>query len=220
MNAQTIDKDFYEKKWESVNDWSREKSPYLKKSVGIEGEIALKWAKKYVKLGKVIDIGCGGGRNAILFSLNGFDSIGIDFSANAIKLAKQLAKEKESKAKFFKKSILDNCDLGIFDLALDFGCFHHLRKNQWKKYINNISKIIKPKGHYILYTFSKESKETGNYKKGKDYSIRNGHYNHYFSIDELISIFCNNFKIIKSKTIKEKGRLLAFNILLFQKLSI
>jgi len=217
MDAKNIDKDFYEKKWESVKDWIKEKSPYLKKDAGIEGEIALDWAKKYVKSGKVIDIGCGGGRNAILFSLNGFDSIGIDFSANAIKLAKQLAEERESKSEFFKKNILTDLDLGKFDLALDFGCFHHLRKTQWKKYINNISCLINPKKYYILYTFSKDSKETGNYKKGKDYSIRNGHYNHYFSIDELKEIFGKNFKLIKSKIIKEKGRLLAFNLLLFSK---
>lgn len=218
MNAKIIDKRFYEKKWMSIGEWENQKSPYLKKNPGIEAFIALKWVKKYLKSGKLLDVGCGGGRNSILFSKNGFQATGIDFSKKAIKLANILKKEEKCNADFIEKSILDEfSEENFFDLIIDFGCFHHLRKNQWNKYLKNVKKLLKPKSYYLLYCFSKESKETINYKKGKDYSYKNHHYNHYFSLTDLNNVFKKNFSIIKHKIIKEKNRLLAFNMLLMQK---
>jgi cyclopropane fatty-acyl-phospholipid synthase-like methyltransferase len=114
--------------------------------------------------------------------------------------------------------VLDlNFDNNYFDLAMDFGCFHHLRKNQWNKYIKNLMKITKTNSYYLLYCFSKESKETGNYKIGKDYSYHNHHYNHYFNMNDLKQIFEKNFKIIKKAIISEKNRLLKFNLVLMKK---
>ncbi|MDD4353059.1 MAG: class I SAM-dependent methyltransferase [Candidatus Nanoarchaeia archaeon] len=219
MKAEIIDKRFYEKKWMSIGKWDKQKAPYLKKTADIEGLIALDWIKSYLSLGRILDIGCGAGRNSILFSKNGFDVYGFDFSKKAIDLAEILKIEEKCDAKFSVQSVLElKFENNFFDAIFDFGCFHHLRKNQWNKYLKNILKVLKPKGYYLIYCFSKESEETGNHKASRDYSYRNHHYNHYFDLDELKKIFSNNFKIIKSKIIKEKGRLLAFNIVLFQKI--
>ncbi|MDD5499355.1 MAG: methyltransferase domain-containing protein [Candidatus Nanoarchaeia archaeon] len=219
MNPESNDKELNEKKWMSIKDWKSQKAPYFKKNPGIEGMIALEWAKKAIAKGKVLDIGCGAGRNSILFAKNGFKVIGIDFSKTAIKLANILRQEEKSKADFKVQSALNlTFKENYFDLIMDFGCFHHLRKNQWSKYEMQVLRALKPKAHFILYCFSKESKETGNYSKGKDYSIRNKAYNRYFSQKDLQEIFGKRFKIIKKKTIKEKGRLLAFNLALMQRI--
>jgi ubiquinone/menaquinone biosynthesis C-methylase UbiE len=218
MNSELVDKRFYEKKWMSVGGWVRQRSPYLKKSADVEADIALKWAKEYVKSGKVLDIGCGAGRNSILFSKNNFEAYGIDFSAKAINLANILNSEEKSSAKFSIQSALDlKFENNFFDLAMDFGCFHHLRKKQWPKYLKNVLRVLKKKSYYLIYCFSNESMETGNYKLGKNFSYHNHHYNHYFNLEELKQIFGKNFKLIKHEIIKEKGRFLAFNIILFQK---
>jgi cyclopropane fatty-acyl-phospholipid synthase-like methyltransferase len=218
MKAEIIDKRFYEKKWMSIGKWNNQKAPYLKKSVDIEALIALKFVKYYLKTGKVLDIGCGAGRNSILFSKNNFDVYGADFSTKAINLANILNIEEKSNINFSVQSALDlKYKSDFFDLVMDFGCFHHLRKKQWKIYIKNILRVLKSKSYYLLYCFSKESKETINYKKGKNFSYNNYHYNYYFNLNELKEIFGKNFKIIKYKIIKEKSRLLAFNIILFQR---
>ena len=219
MDPESVDKRFYEKKWMSIGNWNKERAPYLKKSAGIEGLIALKWAKEVLKNGKVLDLGCGAGRNSVLFAKNGFKVRGVDFSSKAIKLANLLKAENKSFAKFSVQSALE-LDLpnNSFDLVLDFGCFHHFRKNQWHKYLKNVLKVLKEKSYYLLYCFSKESGITGNYDKIKDYSYRNHHYNHYFSLEEINSFFSKNFKIIKKSVIKQKTRVLAFNIILMQRL--
>lgn len=217
MDAKSISQELNESKWQKIGEWERQKAPYFKKEAGIEAKIALEWMKNKKSSKKLLDIGCGAGRNSILFSKNGFECLGIDFSKTAIKLAKILAKEEKSKAKF---KCIDFFDLNLpskekFDLAMDFGCFHHLKKSQWKEYKKKLLGILNPNAHFLLYCFSKESKETGNYKKGKDYSLRKGAYNRYFSINGAKEAFSPEFKAIKAKTIKEKGRLLAFNIILF-----
>ena len=219
MNAETNDKRFYEKKWMSLGNWERQKAPYLKKSAGVEGKTALNWIKPLLKSGKVLDIGCGAGRNSVLFSKYGFHAYGVDFSSKAIKLAKILNIEEKTSALFSVQSALElKFENDYFDLAMDYGCFHHLRKNQWKNYIKNLLGVLKPKAYYLLYCFSKESEETGNYKSGKNYSYRNHHYNHYFSLGELKETFCKNFRIIRHAIIRENNRLLAFNLALFERI--
>jgi len=219
MNTSKTDERFYEKKWMNIKDWKNEKGPYLKKTPDIEGEIILEFLKKNLeKKSKILDIGCGGGRNTILFQKNGFNSTGIDISENAIKLAKQLNKENNTNCIFEKQNILETKYKNEFDTIIDIGCFHHLRKNQWNNYRNKIQESLKQNGFFILYTFSNESEETFNHKKGKNWSYHNHHYNHYFSKKELEQIFDKKFKLIKFQKIEEKGRQLVFNLLFMKKL--
>lgn len=218
MIPELVDKRFYEKKWMSIGKWERQKAPYLKKSIDIEGKLALDWIKSIIKTGKVLDLGCGAGRNSILFSKANYDVYGVDFSAKAINLANILNLEEKCRVKFSAQSAMDlKFESNFFDLVMDYGCFHHLRKNQWIKYLNNVLRVLKKDSYYLLYCFSKDSEETGNYKKGKDYSYYNHHYNHYFSIDEINKIFEKKFKIIKKIIISEENRLLKFNLVLMQK---
>lgn len=52
------------------------------------------------KIKKVLDLGCGSGRHTILLSKEGFNLTGIDFSKEAIKLARLWAKKENVKSKF------------------------------------------------------------------------------------------------------------------------
>jgi cyclopropane fatty-acyl-phospholipid synthase-like methyltransferase len=208
-------KEFNEAKWEKIGDWECERAPFYKRTPSVEASIGLKWVKELLKSGKVLDLGCGGGRNSKLFQDNGFTVVGVDYSESAIKLAKKLC----NKCNFIVNDVLELNYENRFDLILDFGCFHHMSKKYWSKYLQMIIKGLKPNSYYLLYTYSTKSSETFNYKPGgKNWSYRRGVYNHYFSLEELKQVFNKRFKILKHKVIKETGRKLAFNLLLFQKL--
>ncbi len=75
------------------------------------------------KIKKVLDLGCGSGRHSILLSKEGFKLTGIDFSKEAIKLARRWAKKENIKPKFLtgdihrKLNFKDNSFDGI--LAID-----------------------------------------------------------------------------------------------------
>ncbi|VVB74668.1 Ubiquinone biosynthesis O-methyltransferase [Candidatus Tiddalikarchaeum anstoanum] len=212
--------EFYENKWGLVfPSWKKEKKPYLKKEAGVEGRRGLELIKNHISHGVVLDIGCGGGRNSVLFAKAGFTVFGIDFSEKAVCLAKINAKEQGVAVTFGIGDALKlRYDNDYFDAVLDFGLFHHLRKSQYEKYIKNVIRVLKCRGYYLLYCFSTESEKTSRYESGKrNWALFNGHIYHYFSKEEITKIFSKEFNILNYELIKEEGRKLAFNLVLLQK---
>lgn len=217
----TDELEFYEHKWNLVYpNWKREKKPYLKKDSGLEGELALKLLRKKISNGKVLDLGCGGGRNIILFSKAGFTVSGVDFSKKAVELAKQNCSEHKISAELVLGDVLNlKFSDSSFDCLLDFGLFHHLRKTAYKCYFKNILRVLRNDGYYVLYAFSSRSNKTNRFnpKAGRNWAVFLGHYYHYFSLSEIRKIFCRYFKIVKTELIREKSRNLAFYLIVMQK---
>jgi len=77
--------------------------------------------------GKVLDAGCGLGRNSLCLAELGCNVLGVDISAHAIERARQKASSKNNSARFLQA---DLCQLSgyenHFDAVVDIGCFHSL----------------------------------------------------------------------------------------------
>ena len=79
--------------------------------------------------GRAIDIGCGTGTNVTTLAKAGWQIIGVDFAPHAIKLAKRKIKQAGIEAEILERSATDLHGItGPFDLALDIGCFHSIRR--------------------------------------------------------------------------------------------
>lgn len=96
---------------------------------------------------KVLDLGCGAGKNTKYLETKGFNVVGIDFSCQALKLAQ--------KAK--TKSVLIQGDAArlpfknkTFDFIIDVGCFHCLPPGIQDRARDEILRVLKPKGLYFL----------------------------------------------------------------------
>lgn len=202
MNA--FEQEFSEKIWQNVDNWKKESGNYMRKTPLPEAVTFLNFLKKNNVKGKLLDIGCGGGRNSVVFA-NDFDVTGIDFSQTAIKLAKMLAEEKKAKADFIVSDILD-FELNSFSAAVDFGCLHHLRKDEQIKYIDNLKKILSKNSYYLLFAFSNQSGKVRGFDGTKNYYEEKGHYTHFFDEDEIKDLL-KDFKILKKEIIeKERGK--------------
>lgn len=111
--------------------------------------------------GRAIDLGCGSGTNVVTLAQHGWTVTGLDYSPRAIRLARRKIRSAGVAA------TLAVCDVtrmegvsGPFDLALDLGCFHGLESRD--AYLSNLSRILAPKGHWLMYGFFKErSTEAG-----------------------------------------------------------
>jgi ubiquinone/menaquinone biosynthesis C-methylase UbiE len=105
--------------------------------------------------GKVIDLGCGTGENAIMFASRGNSVIGIDSAPLAISKARAKAKERGSTAEFIVADALELPALKrTFDVATDCGLFHTFSDAGREEFANGIRGVVLPGGRYFMLCFS------------------------------------------------------------------
>jgi len=153
---------------------------------------------------KVIDIGCGEGVHSVYLAKKGFDVTGIDLSENAIKHAKQNAKDAGVDVKFIVMDILDLDKLDKkFDFVLEWAVMHHIRPEQREKYVENVSGVLKDDGKYLSVCFGRQSVVFGEAgEKVRDSGKSAPGLKIYFSSqDELKNLFESFFKKIKTRVI-------------------
>ena len=112
--------------------------------------------------GRALDIGCGTGTNIITLANAGWEAVGFDYSAGAIKIAKRKLAlsqvEGIQNAKVAAEVFTDDATRmrnvnGPFDLALDLGCFHGIQNKA--DYLTQLTRVLAPNGFWLLYGFFK-----------------------------------------------------------------
>jgi len=200
--ATYCEKKFYEKFWKNLKGgYSGDEWHFSSKKAYPVVDQFISCAQKEKK--KIfLDIGCGNGRHAVLFSKSGFKSFGIDLSQEAIVLAKKLAASENVKINYTVGDVLHlPYRNDQFDVVLDSGCFHHLRKYQWSEYVKNVKNVLKKNGLFFLICFSIHSDGNiprfwnGDHKR--NWTKKKGHYNHIFKKQEIEKLFNKDFDILK-----------------------
>jgi cyclopropane fatty-acyl-phospholipid synthase-like methyltransferase len=94
--------------------------------------------------GRVLDIGCGDGRDAAWLAEHGFEAVGVDHSQAAIAQARQ----KWSGIETLSFEVVDVCKPGAFfasfDTIVDRGCFQGLSAEQYSAYTKNVIAASRP----------------------------------------------------------------------------
>jgi len=105
-----------------------------------------------IKSPKIIEVGCGGARNALNLSLHGFDVTCSDYSEGALRLARANFDAFEAKGSFLLDDLMDsNISDNSFDCVMSFGLLSHF--SDLRPIINNLTRIVKPGGiqiHLVL----------------------------------------------------------------------
>ncbi|MGG0515844.1 class I SAM-dependent methyltransferase [Bacillus pseudomycoides] len=110
--------------------------------------------KKLINPGKVLELGCGPGRNAIYFAEKGCLVDAVDLSQESIHWATERAKEKNVNINFIYNNIFDlQIEEGTYDIVYDSGCFHHIAPHRRMSYINLVKKALKPGGYFAITCF-------------------------------------------------------------------
>jgi SAM-dependent methyltransferase len=107
--------------------------------------------------GRVLELGCGNGRDATYLASLGCRVDAVDFSAQAIEWARERAKAASTPVNFQCCSIFDAAFTpGAYDLVYDSGCFHHLPPHRRKDYVELVDTALRPGGSYGLVCFRPE----------------------------------------------------------------
>ncbi|MER5202833.1 class I SAM-dependent methyltransferase [Streptomyces sp. NPDC002825] len=105
--------------------------------------------------GKVLDLGCGPGRNALYLAAAGFDVTAVDLSPTAIAWAEERARDTGAEGLRFVRGDAFTAALdGPYDLVYDSGCFHHLPPHRRVSYLALLDRALAPGGHFALTAFA------------------------------------------------------------------
>ena len=115
---------------------------------------------KKVKNSKVLDLGCGQGRDAIALAELGFDVTGIDYSQVGIDQMNEIAKAKKIALKGLVADIFLFDDFGDYDVVLLNSMFHFAKNDKAKEiaFIKNIIAKIK-QGSIIIFCIQDTGKK-------------------------------------------------------------
>lgn len=117
-----------------------------------------KWLSFLVsmKRGKILEVGCGNCRNLLPFARKEFDCYGIDFSKKMLEHAKLFCDKHNIKVKL---RLSDATKLpfknNTFDYVLVIAVLHHLNRQQQKKALQEIKRVLKPNGLALISVWNK-----------------------------------------------------------------
>lgn len=146
---------------------------------------------------KVLDLGCGQGRDCIYFFKNNFEVTGLDISDEAINFLKNEYGD-------INWVLGDNRELSVFndssfDAVYSNLSLHYCTKSEFVKVVSSVFNILKPGG--FLFCTLKNIKDK-NFGKGKEvernvFEVHGGVIRHFFEKGEIKNALKNKFEIIK-----------------------
>lgn len=105
--------------------------------------------------GRVLDVGCGSGENALYLSKIGYDVIGVDVATAAVDRARKKATVRKTGGLFIVHDALNLDTLGIkFDTIIDSGLFHVFSDHARLKFVQSIRSSLRIGGTYLMLCFS------------------------------------------------------------------
>ncbi len=109
----------------------------------------------------VLEIGCGsgGGTKMILKYFSPKRIVATDLDPRQIALSKKNINNERVNFEIADATKL-NYHSNSFDAVFDYGVIHHIPSPEWKKCLNEIHRVLKPKGLVFLYDLPEEAFDT------------------------------------------------------------
>ncbi len=166
---------------------------------GVEPSITVKTCLTELKnrnAKKILDLGCGYGRDALYLAQHGFDVVGVDSSEKALNIGRQQAEAKGLAVKFLYQDALDLKDFSdhAFDAVVSHRFLHLILDiNQQQAMVVEIYRVLKPDGIVSLSLRGIDDPSRNNSKQNSDGSeelaFRPGHKIKVMSLEGLRRLF-------------------------------
>lgn len=109
--------------------------------------------ERQIPAGRVVELGCGTGTNALFLAEHGFDVTAFDLSPTAIEMAQKRAEAANLDIQFQVADLVQfDQDLEPFDFLFDRGCYHCARKVDLEGYRKTLIQLSRPGTQYLLLT--------------------------------------------------------------------
>ncbi|MGC2033929.1 MAG: class I SAM-dependent methyltransferase [Thermoplasmata archaeon] len=105
--------------------------------------------------GKVLDVGCGTGENALFLASHGHGVVGVDSAPTAIRMAQEKAADRKLSVDFRVGDARELDRLGLaFDTAIDSGLFHTFSDEDRVEFASSLHGALAPGGTYFVMCFN------------------------------------------------------------------
>lgn len=130
---------------------------------------------------RVLDIGCGEGKDAVFFARNGYKVSGFDILQSGIEKSKKLAKDCNVQVDFFQADFRRFHIQENYDVIFSSGAFYLMPKNIREKLINEYKKYTNIGGIHAINTFVAKPFLEDCFEKEKCYYWKSGELLTYYS---------------------------------------
>ena len=138
------------------NPWAREYARTPDRYIW--GTTPSGFAKELIALvprgGRILDLGCGEGRDSVYFASYGFEVTGLEVSAAGLEKAERLAAERGVTIRWVCRSMLDLPVTGRFDLIYSCGSIHHVPKEERRHLFRRLKTLTRPDGLHAHVVFT------------------------------------------------------------------
>ena len=108
--------------------------------------------------GRVLDVGCGTGDNALYYASQGMSVLGVDVVPAAIEKARAKAEERGLPVVFFVGDLIAPGPVAVseekFDTVTDVGFCHALSDEARDVWVRRLAGLLAPGGSYVMLCFS------------------------------------------------------------------
>ncbi len=106
-----------------------------------------------VKPLKILDIGCGEGKDAVFLARNGYIVTAFDLSETGIEKGKRLAEKCNTYVDFFKADLTDFRATEMYDIVFSSGVLHFIKPEIREELISNLKEYTNKNGIHAINVF-------------------------------------------------------------------
>jgi len=103
---------------------------------------------------RVLDIGCGEGRDSVFFATQGCDVTGVDVSRAGLRKAERLARANAVTVRWIQSDTARVAVDGPFDLVYSCGSVHYVPRRERARLFARLQALTRPGGHHAHIVFS------------------------------------------------------------------
>ncbi len=103
---------------------------------------------------RVLDLGCGEGRDSVFFAAGGFEVVGVDVSLAGLRKAERLARERGVKVRWLHGDMARLALPGPFDLVYSCGTIHYVPRRARARLFPRLKAVTRPGGYHAHIVFT------------------------------------------------------------------
>jgi len=103
---------------------------------------------------RVLDVGCGEGRDSVFFAERGCDVTSLDVSAAGLQKAERLARAHGVRVRWVCGDAASDVPGGPFDLVYSCGAIHYVPRDRRPDLFSRLKAVTKPGGHHAHIVFT------------------------------------------------------------------